>query len=105
MDDRLEREAALCSLSIHSEELLRSCKENVDMLDTLEELEIITENEKDDANDSEDYSSVVDKLVTKIEGDPGFFENFCLHIKKVEELESLADSLLGEFNYDSLSEI
>lgn len=101
MDDRLEREAALQSLSVHSEELLRSCKENVDMLDALEELEIITEDEKDDANDSEDYSSVMDKLRVKIEGDPSFYDSFCLHIKKVEELESLADSLLGEFSTKS----
>lgn len=97
MDDRLEREAALQSLSIHSEELVRSCKENVDMLEAFEELEIITEDEKDDANDSEDYSSVMDKLRAKIEGDPSFFESFCQHIKKVDELESLADKLLGEF--------
>ena len=97
MDDRLEREAALQSLSIHSEELIRSCKENVDMLEAFEELEIITEDEKDDANDSEDYSSVMDKLRAKVEGDPSFFESFCQHIKKVDELENLADKLLGEF--------
>ena len=102
MDDRLEREAALQSLSIHSEELLRSCIENADMLDAFEELEIITEDEKDDANDSEDYSSVMDKLRAKVEGDPNFFERFCLHIRKVEELESIADSLLGEFNVKSI---
>ena len=99
MDDRLEREAALHSLSIHSEDLLRSCKENVDMLDSFEELEIITEEEKDDVNDSENYSSVIDKLRTKIDDDPSFFESFCQHIKKVDELGSLADSLLGEFNF------
>ena len=95
MDDRLEREAALQSLSIHSEELLRSCKENVDMLDAFEDLEIITEDEKDDANDNGDYSSVMDKLRAKVEGDPSFFERFCLQIKKLDELESLADNLLG----------
>ena len=96
MDDRLEKEAALRSLSVYSEELLDSCKDSVDLLDALEELAIITEDEKDDANDSEDYSSVVDKLATKIEDDPSFFESFCLHIKKVEELERLADRLLGK---------
>ncbi len=98
MDDRLEIEAALHSLSIHNEELLRSCKENVDMLDTFEELEIITEDEKDDVNDSENYSRVIDKLRTKIEADPSFFVTFCQHIKKMEELENLADRLLGECN-------
>ena len=96
MDDRLEREAALQSLSIHSEELVRSCKENVDMLEAFEELEIITEDEKDDANDSEDYSSVMDKLRAKVKDDPSFFESFCQQIKKVDELENLADRLLGE---------
>ena len=102
MDDRLEREAALKSLSIHNEELLQSCKDNADMLDAFEELEIITEEEKDDVNamdDSEGYGSVIDKLRTKIsEGDPSFFVKFCQHIKKVDELESLAESLLGGFS-------
>ena len=100
MDDRLEREAALHSLSIHNEELLQSCKDNADMLDAFEELEIITEEEKDDVNDSdnEDYGSVIDKLRAKIEADPNFFVRFCQHTKKVEDLESLAESLLGEFN-------
>lgn len=98
MDDRLEKEAALQSLSIHSEELVLSCKENVDMLDAFEELDIITEDEKDNANDSEDYSSVMDKLRAKVEGDPSFFGSFCQHIKKVEDLGSLAESLLGELH-------
>ena len=99
MDDRFEKEAALHSLSIHSEELVSSCRENVDVLDAFEDLEIITEDEKDDANESEDYSIVMDKLRAKVEGDPSFFESFCQHIKKVDELESLADSLLGEFTH------
>ncbi len=51
MDDHLERDAALQCLSYHNEELLRSCKGDVDMLDVFEELEIITEEEKDN-NDS-----------------------------------------------------
>ena len=99
MDDRLEREAALRSLSIHSEELVSSCRENVDVLDAFEDLGIITEDEKDDANESEDYSIVMDNLRAKVEGDPSFFESFCQHIKNVDELESLADNLLGEFTH------
>ena len=99
MDDRLEREAALRSLSVHGEELLRSCEMNVDMLDSFEEMEIITEDEKDDANDSGDYGRVIDKLRTKIDADPSFFESFCRHIKKVDELKSLADKLLGKFTH------
>ena len=99
MDDRLEREAALHSLSVHSEELLRSCKKDVDMLDSFEDLGIITEDEKDEANDSGDYASLVDKLRAKIDADPSFFESFCRHIKKVDELKSLADRLLSKFTH------
>lgn len=97
MDDRQERKAALESLSCHKNEIFTLCKETVDMLDAFEELKIISEEEKEDANDREDYSDVVKKLQSKIENDPNFFEHFCSHIQNMGDLKQLAEHLLGEF--------
>ena len=96
MDDRLEREAALYALSVLNEEVLTSCQEDVEMLDALEELGIITGEEKDDANENEEYGGVIEKLRGKIDADPCFFVEFCRHIQPLEELQSLAKRLLGE---------
>lgn len=95
MDDRKERQAALDTLSSFESNIISSCKESFDMLEAFEKLEIITEEEKDDANDEQDYSSVIDKLRTKVESDPNFFVKFCCYIQSSEELSMLAKELLG----------
>lgn len=98
MDDRQEREAALHSLSQHEKEILELCEDTVEVLDALEELEIITREEKDDANDSEDYSTVLSKLNERMSSNPSFFVDFCCHLQRLGEsnVTSLAESLLGE---------
>ena len=101
MDDRLERDAALTALSCYREEIIVSCKDGVDLLDVFEELKIITEEEKDDANDREDYGCVMDKLREKIDTDPNFLVEFCCHIQQVEELRSLAGKLRGKHTVDN----
>ena len=94
----MEREAALHSLSIHEEELLELCKDTVEVLDAFQELEIITQEEKDDANDSEDYSTVLAKLSERMNDNPSSFVNFCYRLRDLGEsnVTSTADSLLGE---------
>lgn len=96
MDDRLERQAALAAISEHNDEILRCCEESADMLDALEELKVISQKEKDDANESEDYDLVVPRLREKIKIDPSFFNRFCHHITRKKELSNLAESLVGE---------
>lgn len=97
MDDRVDREAALYALSSYKEEILGLCRDCVEALDAFEELNVITTDEKDVAYEREDFTCVITKLTEKIKQDPGFFVEFCLHIKKIEELSSIADILLGEF--------
>lgn len=99
MDDRQERLAALNTLSSFEKEITSSCNESFDMLEAFENLEIITEEEKDDANDEQDYSGVMDKLRTKVDSDPNFFVEFCRHIQRSDELSELAGKLLGRDNY------
>ena len=102
MDDRLERDAALTALSCYREEIIVSCKDGVDLLDVFEELKIITEEEKDDANDREDYGCVMDKLREKIDTDPNFLvDSFCRRIRQVEELSSLAGKLVGKLTVEN----
>ena len=102
MDDRREREAALIAFSSHSEEIIGLCKDGVDLLDVFEELKIITEEEKDDANDREDYDCVMDKLREKIDTDPNFLvDSFCRRIRQVEELSSLAGKLVGKLTVEN----
>lgn len=96
MDDRLEREAALYSLSSLNREVLKSFEDGVEMLDALEEVKVITGEEKDDANEKEEYHVVLEKLKEKIDADPNFFVVFCRHIQQQEELRSLSKRLLGE---------
>jgi hypothetical protein len=97
MDDRVERDAALCAVSSYEEEILRLCGEYEEAMDAFEELGIITIGEKDEANEAEEFTCVITKLREKITLDPGFFVQFCRHIKKIEGLSSIADTLLGEF--------
>ena len=96
MDDRLEREAALSTLSSLDEEIHRLCVESVEMLDAFQELNIISQDEKDDANENEDYGDVLKKLREKVVADPSFIVMFCSHIKQVEELSDLAKRLSGK---------
>ena len=98
MDDRFERQAALAAISSHKDEILSSCQEDVDLLDALEELTVITQNEKDKANESDEYGLVIPRLEEKIDLDPGFFNKFCHHISQKKELLNLAKSLVGELN-------
>ena len=97
MDDRVEREAALYALSSYEEEILGLCGDCLEALDAFEELNVITTDEKDVAYEEEDFTCVIANLTEKINQDPGFFVKFCLHIKKIEGLSSIADILLGEF--------
>ena len=96
MDDRHERRAALDSLSEHYSDIATACKETVEMLDALEEFDIIDEEEKEDANDTEDYSSVIEKLQEKVNGDPNFFVEFFRHIQSNNDLRYLGEILLGK---------
>lgn len=96
MDDRLEREAALSALSSLDEEILRLCEESVEMLDAFQELKIISQDEKDDANENEDYDHALKKLREKVVADPNFIVVFCNHIKHVKELSDFAKRLNGK---------
>ena len=98
MDDRLEKQAALAAISGHKGEILRCCDDAVDLLDALEELEVMSQEEKDNANEHEDYELVVPRLTQKIEIDPSFFNRFChhIHVTQNKELSSLAEGLVGE---------
>ena len=95
MDDRLERQAALESLCRYNDEIIGLCKSSVDMLDAFEQLGVITEEEKDDANDTEDYSGAIAKLRDKIQKDPNFFVAFFSHIQGVSDLRSLGIEIQG----------
>ncbi len=97
MDDRVDREAALYALSSYQEEILRLCGDCVETLDAFEELSIITTKEKDDAYETERFTDAIAKLTEKIKADSGFFVEFCRHIKQIDELRGIADTLLGEF--------
>lgn len=102
MDDRLDREAALHSLSMHREEIAGICENTVEVLDAFEQLEIITRDEKDHANESEDYSTVLRKLSERMNSNPSFFVEFCSHLQDLGASEgepsitSLAKNLVGE---------
>ena len=96
MDDRLEREAALSALSSFYEEILRLCEEGVEILDAFQELNIISQDEKDDANENEEYDDALEKLKERVYKDPNFIVVFCSHIKKVKELTDLAKRLSGK---------
>lgn len=99
MDDRQERKGALNSLSFHMSKILDLCKNNADMLEALEELEIISEEEMEDANDREDYGTVLEKLRSKIDKDPNFIVEFCRRLQSLDddELAGLGKNILGEF--------
>lgn len=101
MDDRQERVAAQYSLSTHNEAILEVCEDNVELLDALEELEIITTDEKDDAFENDDYNTVLGRLSERIDSNPGYFVDFCSHLQSLGEspqssVKTLAGSLLGE---------
>ncbi len=96
MDDRLEKQAALAAISRHNDEILRCCEESADILDALEELKVLTQKEKDDANERENYDLVVPRLRENIKIDPSFFNRFCHHITQRKELSNLAEVLVGE---------
>ena len=96
MDDRNERKAALDALCNHYSDIAAACKENVDVLNAFEDFDIIDEEEKEDANDTEDYSSVIEKLQEKVNGDPNFFVEFFRHIQSKADLHDLGKTLLGE---------
>lgn len=97
MDDRVERVAALYALSSYEGEILELCGDCVEAMDAFEELNIITTEQKDAAYEDGDFTCVITKLREKINADPGFFVDICRHIKQIEELSSIADTLLGEF--------
>lgn len=101
MDDRMEREAAQYSISVHREDILELCDDSVELLDAFEQLNIITTEEKDDANANEDYDAVLGRLSERMDSDPEFFVDFCRYLKSLEESSAkiLADSLLRESSY------
>ena len=96
MDDRFERQAALEAISSHKDEILDCCEEGIELLDALEALKLITQTEKDKANEDGDYGLVICRLTEKINEDPGFFNKFCHYITQKEELSDLATILGGE---------
>lgn len=98
MDDRLEKEAALCSLSRLSNEILKACQDVDEMLDALEDLKVINKEEKNDANKKDDYTGVIEKFRQKIDSDPSFFTDFCCHITGVQELSDIAVRLVGKIS-------
>ena len=99
MDDRLEREAALGALSSLNEEILKLCEEGVEMLDAFQELDVISQGEKDDANENDDYGDALEKLKKRIDKDPNFIVVFCSHIKQVKELSDFATRLSSKLSY------
>ena len=96
MDDRVEKQAALNAISRHEDKILRCCEDAVDLLDALEELMVISQEEKDYANENEKYGLVVRRLKETIENDPSFFNRFCHHITQKKDLSSIAASLVGK---------
>ena len=96
MDDRHERKAALDSLGEHYSEIETACRENVELMETFEEFDLINEEEKEDANDKDDYTDVIEKLQEKINVDPNFFVEFFRHIQSKDDLRYLGETLLGE---------
>ena len=93
----VERDAALYTISSCEKDILELCGDCVVLLDAFEDMDIITAAEKDDAYENEDFTCVIAKLKEKINADPGFFMKFCLHIKQIKGLSSIASTLLGEF--------
>ena len=71
------------------------------MLEVLEKLEIISEEEMEDANDRGDYGAVLEKLRSKIDKDPNFIVEFCRHLQSLDDddLAGLAKNILGEFTH------
>ena len=96
MDDRLEREAALRSLDSLSDRILRACQDEDEMVDALEDLEVVTRGEKNDANEAGDYTGVIEKFRQRVDSDPGFFTKFCAHIQTIEALSDIAVDLTSE---------
>lgn len=97
MDDRVERDAALYAIWSHEKDILDMCGDCEEAMDAFEEINIITTAEKDDAYEKDDFTCVITKLKEKINADPGFFVQFCLRIKEIEGLSSIANTLLSEF--------
>lgn len=97
MDDRVERDAALYAILSYEKEILYLCGDCEEAMDAFEDLNMITTDEKDVANETEDFTCVIAKLKEKISTDPGFFMEFCLHIKQIEGLNGIANTLLGVF--------
>jgi hypothetical protein len=97
MDDRVERDAALYAISSYEGEILRLCGDCEEAMDAFEELGIITTGEKDVAYEKDNFTCVITKLREKINIDPGFFMQFCLHVKQIKELSGIANTLIGEF--------
>ena len=98
----MERDAALYAISSCEKEILELCEECEEAMYAFEDLNIITTAEMDDANERDDFTCVIVKLKENINADPGFFVKFCLHIKQIEELSSIASTLLGEFVSNNL---
>lgn len=96
MDDRPERDAALLSLNSLSDRLLQACQDEDEMVDALEELEVVTRGEKNDANEAGDYTGVIEKFRRKVDRDPEFFTKFCAHIQNVEALSDILVELTSE---------
>ena len=69
------------------------------MLEALEKLEIISEEEMEDANDREDYGTVLEKLRSKIDKDPNFIVEFCRRLQSLDDddLIGLGKNVLGKF--------
>lgn len=96
MDERVDRQAALTAIDNHCSDIRHYCQETVEMLDVLEELNIITLDEKDNANADGDYSSVIPKLKEKIKSNPHLFTTLCQLMTQNSELSRLGKDLGGK---------
>ena len=96
MDDHFDKEGPLAAITRVDEEIKRACKTTADLLDVLIVLEVINEEEQEEADSEEEYESVIDKLKGRIKDDPNFFIKFCTAIQEKASLRDLAEKLLGK---------
>ena len=97
MDDSKEQKAALSAISKCEKLIVDKCKDEPDILQLLFDLGVITEEEQDDANDREEYSSVLSRFKDKVKDDSTVFLNFCSKLgKNCEDVKDLVRSLQGK---------
>ena len=97
MDDHFDKEGPLAAIDRLKQEITQACNaKNSNFLSTLTRLEVITEEEQEDAFSEEEYDSVLDKLKEKIKTDPNFFAKFCTAIQEKPDLRAIAAKMIGE---------